>query len=348
MFASPTNIDTKAKTIIAEDEKSGEILTAAYDDLVLAVGAEPFKPPIGGINRPGLFALRNLDDMDNIVKHILEKQSEMPDGNDMHCVVAGAGFVGLEMVEQLMKRGMQVSIVEMLPQILGPLDPEMAAILQKDLERRDVSVITGDAISEFTPANDNVDSTIVKLKSGRSLPPAQITILGMGVRPDTKVAANAGIEVTKRGHIVVDEELRTSVENVWAVGDAVEVRNPILGGDEMWAVPLAGPANRQGRMVADNICGKHRKYKGTYAASVVRVFDLMAACVGINEKMLKNKGLPHAAIHVHPGSHAGYFPGARSINYSTLRMALSMVHKQLVKMELRSESMSSLPPSREV
>lgn len=310
-----TSIDTKAKTIIAEDEKSGAILTAAYDDLVLAVGAEPFKPPIGGIDRPGLFALRNLDDMDNIVKHILEKQSEMPAGDEMHCVVAGAGFVGLEMVEQLMKRGMQVSIVEMLPQILGPLDPEMAAILQKDLERRGVSVITGDAISEFTPANDNVDSTIVKLKSGRSLPPAQITILGMGVRPDTKVAADAGIEITKRGHIVVDEELKTSVDNVWAVGDAVEVRNPILGGDEMWAVPLAGPANRQGRMVADNICGKHRKYKGTYAASVVRVFDLMAACVGINEKMLKAKGLPHAAIHVHPGSHAGYFPGARSINF---------------------------------
>lgn len=201
----------------------------------------------------------------------------------------------------------------MLPQILGPLDKEMAAILQKDLERRGVSVITGDAISDFVEADGDAGDTIVKLKSGKALPPAQVTILGLGVRPDTKLAADAGIECTKRGHIVVDDHLRTSVDNVWAVGDAIEVKNPILG--DMWAVPLAGPANRQGRMVADNIYGMNRSYKGTIAASVVRVFDLMAACVGVNEKLLKAKGLPHAAIHVHPGSHAGYFPGAKSINF---------------------------------
>ena len=144
------------------------------------------------------------------------------------------------------------------------------------------------------------------------LPPAQITILGMGVRPDTKVVREAGIECTSRGHIIVDDSLRTNKADVWAAGDAIEVRNPILG--DKWAVPLAGPANRQGRMIADNIYGMDRKFKGTYAASVVRVFDLVAACVGMNEKMLESKNIPFERVHVHPGSHAGYFPGAKSVN----------------------------------
>ena len=237
-----------------------------------------------------------------------------------HAVVAGAGFVGLEMVEQLVHRNLKVTLVEMMPQILGPMDEEMAVYLQRDLEQRGVTVIVGDGIKEFQedPTNPGVAS-ILMLQSGRILEPAQLTILGLGVRPDTAVVQEAGIETTSRGHIVVDEFLHTTTEYVWAVGDAVEVLNPILDGGQKWAVPLAGPANRQGRMVADNIFRqKRRKYKGTYAVSVVRSFELYAACVGLNEKFLRSQKIDYQVVHIHPNSHAGYYPGAQQIHLKLL------------------------------
>jgi NADPH-dependent 2,4-dienoyl-CoA reductase/sulfur reductase-like enzyme/rhodanese-related sulfurtransferase len=303
------DINTAQKTILARDEVTATI-TESYDELVLAVGAEPLKPPIPGINREGLFSLRNLKDMDKIDNFIAT--NTCPASDHLHCVVAGAGFVGLEMVEQLMRRNVEVSLVEMMPQILGPLDVEMANILQKDLEARGVHVITGDGIKEFQAAPKNAKDTVVMLQSGRKLAPAQFTILGLGVRPDTAVVKKAGIDCTRRGHIVVDEHLHSNVDHVWAVGDAIEVINPIVGGT--WAVPLAGPANRQGRMVADNIFGKNRSFKGTYGASVVRIFENIAASVGMNEKLLRAQGIEYSVVHVHPGSHAGYYPGAKSIN----------------------------------
>lgn len=271
------NINTETKTVTAMNEiqPSADTERFTYDQLVLAVGSEPLKPPIPGINRPGLFALRNLLDMDAIVSWL----SDLPLGGDEkpHAVVAGAGFVGLEMVEQLMRRGLEVTVVEMLPQVLGPLDVEMAAIVEENMKTKGVNLVTGDAIQEFLPADGDERSTVIKLKSGKMLPPAALTILGMGVRPDTKVISDAGIKCGPRGHIIVDDYLRTNVTDVWAAGDAIEVRNPIVGGEEKWAVPLAGPANRQGRMIADNIYGMNRKFKGTWAASVVRVFELVAA-----------------------------------------------------------------------
>ncbi|KAG7365855.1 FAD-dependent pyridine nucleotide-disulfide oxidoreductase [Nitzschia inconspicua] len=312
-----TNIDTASKKVHASNEVTGENYEESYDHLILAVGAAPFKPPIPGIERDGLFALRNLQDMDAIVAW-LDKKTKDVGGNpgDLHCVVAGAGFVGLEMVEQLLNRGTNVTLVEMLPQILGPLDVEMASYLENDLVKRGVDVITGDAIQEFKECKKDPDSSILTLKSGKVLPPAHLTILGLGVRPDTAIIKDAGIECTPRGHIQVNEYLQTSAPNVWAVGDAVEVNNPLLPG-EKWPVPLAGPANRQGRMVADNIFSKGRdmrKYKGTYGTSVVRSFQLYAACVGLNEKMMQAKNLPYSCVHVHPGSHAGYFPGAKQVH----------------------------------
>lgn len=269
------NTDAKTVTAVNETEPSADKEDFTYDQLVLAVGSEPLKPPIPGINRPGLFALRNLLDMDAIVSWL----AELPLGGEVkpHAVVAGAGFVGLEMVEQLMRRGLEVTVVEMLPQVLGPLDVEMAAIVEENMKAKGVNLVTGDAIQEFLPADGDERSTVVKLKSGTMLPPAALTILGMGVRPDTKIISEAGIKCGPRGHIIVDDYLRTNVRDVWAAGDAIEVRNPIVGGDEKWAVPLAGPANRQGRMIADNIYGMNRKFKGTWAASVVRVFELVAA-----------------------------------------------------------------------
>ena len=306
-------IDKDAQKVEARNEETGEVYEESYDHLVLAVGAAPFKPPISGIDRKGLFTLRNLQDMDAIVDWMDAQSQRMPMG-DMHCVVAGAGFVGLEMVEQLVNSGTNVTLVEMMPQILGPMDVEMAAILQKDLEYRGVEVITGDAIQEFSEYDKDPDASIVTLKSGRVLPPAHLTILGLGVRPDTGVIKDSGIKLSPRGHIVVNDHLQTNVNNVWAVGDAVEVKNPLIPG-EKWAVPLAGPANRQGRMVADNIFGKEmRSYKGTYGTSVVRSFELYAACVGMNEKLLIAKNMPYSCIHVHTNSHAGYYPGAKQVH----------------------------------
>ena len=305
-----TKIDT-ANQLVVCNNTNGETYEEIYDRLILAVGAAPLKPPIPGIDRPGLFSLRNLQDMDAITAWLDKKKAKYP--KNMHCVVAGAGFIGLEMVEQLVHRGYDVSLVELQKQILGPMDEEMAAYLHRDLEEHGVNVIVNDAITEFAQApGDDPELTQVKLRSGKSIEPAQMTILGLGVRPDTDMVKAAGIECTPRGHIIVDDELRTSAKNVWAVGDSVQVKNPILPG-EMWAVPLAGPANRQGRMAADNIYGKGRKFKGTYATSLVRSFDLYAACVGLNEKFLQSKNIPYGCIHIHSNSHAGYYPGASPV-----------------------------------
>jgi NADPH-dependent 2,4-dienoyl-CoA reductase/sulfur reductase-like enzyme len=303
-----TKIDTERKMIDVLNERTGESVVESYDQLILAVGAMPFKPNIAGIDRPGLFALRNLEDMDEIYRWIHNQSAKHPD-HKMHCVVAGAGFVGLEMVEQLLHRGnIQVTLVEMMQQILSPLDEEMAAVLQHDLEMQGVTVIVNDGIQEFLPDPADPDaSSILRLSSGRVVPSAQMTILGLGVRPDTSIIQASGIKCTSRGHIVVNKYLQTSVPNVWAVGDAIEVTNPILAPSDhsKWAIPLAGPANRQGRLVADNIFLKSSKeYAGTYGVSIMRCNALYAACVGMNAKMLSSQNISFQAVHIHPSSHA--------------------------------------------
>jgi len=265
--------------------------------------------------------------MDNIVQWIETKSQTAPIG-DMHFVVAGAGFVGLEMVGQLVHRGANVTLVEMMNQILAPFDVEMAAILQRDLEEKGVEVIVGDGIAKFTEYDKDPDISVLTLQSGRIIPPAHLTILGLGVRPDTAVIQQAGIATTPRGHIQVDKYLRTNAPHIWAVGDAIEVKNPLIP-DETWAVPLAGPANCQGRMVADNLYAtiknqnkdggqstqaKLQEYRGTYGTSVVWSFKLYAACVGLNEKILSSKMIHYACVHIHPGSHAGYYPGAKQVH----------------------------------
>ena len=312
-----TLIHPNNQTVVTKNELTSEVMVTDYDELVLAVGAEPLLPPIPGIGRPGLFAMRNLQDMDRI-DHFLSGKQSCSAAEHLHCVVAGAGFVGLEMVEQLKIRGFDVTLVELMPQILGPLDVEMAAILEQELKSRGINVITGDGIKAFMPAPDDSEDTVVLLQSGKKLPAAQFVLLGLGVRPDTAVVRDAGIDCTGRGHIIVDGYLHTNTPHVWAVGDAIEVLNPILGNDNKWGVALAGPANRQGRMVADNIFGKNRSFKGTWGASVVRIFDQVAASVGLNEKQLRSYKMPFECVHIHPGSHAGYYPGAKSINLKLL------------------------------
>ncbi|KAL1526198.1 hypothetical protein AB1Y20_014924 [Prymnesium parvum] len=297
-------IDGDAQVVTVKEVATGSEYTETYTELVFSVGAKPFLPPIPGIDRPGNLSLRNLEDMDKIVNWMsLGKQDAVKTA-----VVAGGGFIGVEMAEQLRVKGLQVTLVEALPQLMAPLDPEMASMVQHQLESNGVEVILNSPISAFEPkADENARGSQVVLNDGRRMD-ADVVILGLGVRPDTDLAKAAGLKLSPRGAIVVDEQMRTNVKNIWAVGDAVEVRNPITGGE--WLVALAGPANRQGRLCADNICGKAKAYKGTFGSSAVRVFGVTAAGTGMNERGLKMAGIPYACVHLHPTSHASYYPGS--------------------------------------
>lgn len=278
-------------------------LTMSAGRQVLSVGAKPFIPPIKGIDREGNISLRNLQDMDKIDAFIRDK-------NAKRVVVCGAGFIGVEMAEQLKHRGLDVVLVEALPQIMAPVDEEMAAMLETEIVKHGVRVITNDGIASFVEPTDGATGSDVLLASGTRLP-ADIVILGLGVRADTQLVADAGLKLGARGGIIVNEYLQTEDPHIWAVGDAIEVKNPTLG--DTWMVAMAGPANRQGRMVADNIFGEKKQYKGTIGTSVLRCFDLTCACTGVNERTVKSKGLPYKAFHIWPKSHAGYYPGACSI-----------------------------------
>lgn len=223
----------------------------------------------------------------------------------------------VEMAEQLHLRGLKVTIVEALPQLMAPFDPEVASMLQREMEKKGITVLLNSPIKAFeAPANGSKTcGSEVSLGEGKTVP-ADVVILGLGVRPDSALAKEAGLKLSPRGAIIVDEQMRTSHPHVWAVGDAVEVHNPVAGGE--WMVALAGPANRQGRLCADNIIGKPRSYKGTYGSSAVRVFGVTAAGTGLNERGCKMADIPYACVHLHPNSHAGYYPGASTISLKIL------------------------------
>jgi NADPH-dependent 2,4-dienoyl-CoA reductase/sulfur reductase-like enzyme/rhodanese-related sulfurtransferase len=232
-------------------------------------------------------------------------------------VVVGGGYIGLEMVEQLAHRGLRVSLAEALPQVMAPLDADMASWLHAELARNGVELFLGDAVAGFEAPSptEPAAASVVVLRSGRRLP-ADIVILGLGVKPDIALARAAGLEIGERGGIRVDEQMRTSEPGIYAVGDAVEVRDGVTG--EWSLVALAGPANRQGRIAADAIFGRPSKYKHTMGTSIVRVFSLAAGVTGANEKTLRRAGIPYEAVHLHPQSHAGYYPGAKPIAMKVL------------------------------
>jgi len=305
------SIDPAAKTVRAKNLVTGEEYTESYDALTLSMGAKPFAPPIPGIDRAGNFALRNLEDMDRIKAAVSAQGAKT-------AVVAGGGFIGIEMAEQLRHLGMTVAIVEALPQLMAPFDPEMASLLTRELEAQGVAVHLNAPIKAFQPRSDGAAQGSDVVLSETSKLPADVIILGLGVRADTALAKSAGVALNARGGIVVNPHMRTSDESIWAVGDAVEVRNPVLGGE--WMVALAGPAARQGRTAADNMAGfkKDREYAGTIGSSAVRVFGLTAAGTGQNERGLQMAKKAYAAVHLHPNNHAGYFPGASAIALKVL------------------------------
>jgi len=292
-------IDRAAKKVRVRDLSTGREYEESYDKLILAPGAAPLRPPIPGIDLPGIFRLRNLQDVDRIKQQV--------DQGVKRAVVVGAGFIGLELVENLVRRGITTTVVELQDQVLPPFDKEMTTPLAEHLATRGVSLLLGQSAEAFEKAADGL---VVKLTSGQRLP-AQLVILGVGVRPENKLAVEAGLEVGPRGGIQVDEHLQTSDPDVYAVGDAIEVKDFVTG--QPTQVPLAGPANRQGRIAADNIFGRDTRYRGTQGTAIVRVFNLTAAMTGASEKTLQRAKRAYRKVYVHPTHHAGYFPGAEGM-----------------------------------
>ncbi len=298
-------IDRAAKRVRVCELAGGREYEQTYDALILAPGASPIKPPLPGIERAGHFTVRNIPDVQNIIQWLNE-------GAARNAVVVGGGYIGLEMAEQLKRRGLAVTVVEALPQVMAALDPEMASWLHQELRANRVELILNDPVAGFeSPHNgEAARASVVALKSGKRLP-ADVVVLGLGVRPDAALAKAAGLELGRTGGIRVNDRMQTSDPSIYAVGDAVEVLDAVTQTPSL--IPLAGPANRQGRIAADNIFGRNSRYHGTYGTAIVRVFKLAAGCTGANEKCLRKAGIPYEAVHLHPASHAGYYPGASSI-----------------------------------
>ena len=296
-----TAIDAAEKKISATNLITGETYEESYDKLVLSPGAEPIRPPLPGINLPGIFTLRNVADTDYIKSYVNNHLSGK-------AVVIGAGFIGLEMAENLHHLGLNVSVIEMGNQVLAPVDFPVAAILQQHIRSKGVDLRLNNAVTGFEKTDHGIK---VLLKEGTPID-ADIVILSIGVRPDTKLAAMAGLQLGAAKGIWVNEFLQTSDANIYAVGDAIEFANPITG--QSMNTYLAGPANKQGRICADNmVTGNKRVYHGAINTAIVKVFDMTVATAGTASKHLKNANINHIVSTNHSGSHAGYYPGAKQM-----------------------------------
>ena len=312
-------IDTQAKTVQLKNHVTDETTTERYDKLVLSPGAAPIRPPLPGIDLPGIFSVRTVPDARNI-RQWLERDKGQQPGMDStlggqvvtkpkRAVVVGGGFIGLEMVENLVHLGLEVTLIERLDQVMPPLDVEMARLVERYLEKHSVHLALNDGVAGFEQAaNGSLD---VLTASGKKVP-ADIVILAIGVRPETSLAKMAGIELGERGGIRVDEHMRTSHPDILAVGDAVEVKDFVTG---QWTlIALAGPANRQGRIAADVIVGRESRYRGTQGTSICQLFEAAIAQTGVNERTLIRLGdADYEKIYLYPNSHAGYYPGARML-----------------------------------
>lgn len=297
-------IDRARQVVRVRDLNEGRDYEERYDRLILSPGAAPIRPALPGIDLPGVHTLRTLADSDRIRAAI--------QGGITQVVLLGGGFIGLELAENLARRGHSVTIVEKAPQLLAPFDREMTVPLEQELARHKVGLVLNDSATAFEPGPHGLR---VKLESGRILD-AGLVVLGVGVRPENHLAREAGLEVGPRGGIRVDEYLRTSDPNIYAVGDAIETSDVVT--DLRVQVPLGGPANRQGRLAADHIFGGTGTYRGTQGTAIVGVFDRVAALTGASEKVLRQAGRPYRVVYLHPGHHAGYYPGAQMMTLKVL------------------------------
>ena len=317
-------IAPQQKTVKLRDVATGEVTTHSYDKLVLSPGAVSVRPPLPGIDLPGIFHVRTVPDAREI-REWIERGSAFLSGVHRYsgfqtlrpkprAVVIGGGFIGLEMVENLVHRGFEVTLVEMLNQVLPPVDKEHARVVEAHLEKHGVRLALGDGVAGFKPAANGAIE--VETQSGKTYP-ADVVILALGVRPDTTLAKMAGLVIGERGGIRVDDQMRTSDPDIFAVGDAIEVKDFVTG---QWSlIALAGPANRQGRIAADVIVGRNARFRGTQGTSIVGLFGAAIAWTGVSEKTLNRIGdTDYEKIYLYPNSHAGYYPGAKPIAMKVL------------------------------
>ena len=299
-----TAIDPEKKQVTVHNVQTGEDYTENYDELILSPGAAPLVPKMDGVDDPRVFTLRNIPDTVKIRDYVDE---EFPES----AVVVGGGYIGVEMAENLKKAGLNVTIVELADHVIAPLDGDMAAEVHRYLRDQGVELMLGKAVQSM---EDKGGKLTLHLSEGEI--ETDMVILSVGVRPDTALAKDAGLELNAKGAIVVNEYMQTSKEHIYAVGDAVEVVDFVTG--QKSYVPLAGPANKQGRIAADNICGIKSSYKNTLGSSVLKIFDMTVAMTGVNERAAQAAGLDYDKVYTYSQSHASYYPGGHGISIKTL------------------------------
>ena len=291
-------IHPEKKTVLVKNLETGEEFKESYDKLLLSPGAKPMQPPLAGIGSDKVFTLRTVEDTLRIKEYINRHQPKS-------VVLAGGGFIGLELAENLRELGMEVTIVQLLNQLMTPFDADMASFIHAQVRKEGIRLLLGRAVQGFEEKEEGID---VLLKNQEALH-ADMAVLAIGVTPETTLAKEAGIELGINGSIVVNDRMETSIPDIYAVGDAVQVKHLVTGEDAL--VSLAGPANKQGRIAADNICGGDSRYLGAQGSSVIKVFDLTAAVTGINETVARRAGLNVDTVILSPMSHAGYYPGGK-------------------------------------
>ena len=314
-----TAIHPESKTVSVKNLTTGEVFEESYDKLILSPGAKPTVPRLAGVDGERVFTLRTVEDTLRI-KHFIDTHQPKS------VVIAGGGFIGLEMAENLRELGLDVTIVQRPKQVLAPLDEDMAAALHNLLRKHGVKLKLGSSVEGFRQDDDQV-STLLKDEEPLV---SDMVLLAIGVTPDTVLAKEAGLELGQKGSIVVNDRMETSVPDVYAVGDAVEVRHYVTGDKAL--ISLAGPANKQGRIVADNICGGDSRYPGSQGSSVLKLFNMTAASTGINEKTAKAAGMEYDKVVLSPGNHAGYYPGGRTMTMKVLweKETLRLLGAQIV------------------
>ena len=313
------SIDRKAKAVTVREIDGGKEYTESYDKLALCMGAEALRPPLPGIDHPAVEVLRRIGDMDKIKARLDAALAAQKAGKRgvVRAVVVGAGYIGLEMAENLHHRGVKVDVVELSDQILPPVDHEIAAPVEQHITARGITLHLSTAAAAFQALadSDGSDRVTVELNSGVNIA-ADLVILAAGVRPSVGLAKDAGIALGARGGIKVDTHMQTSDPDIYAAGDAVETPHTVLPGE--YLAPLAGPANRQARVAGENICGRDTEYKSTQGTSIVKVFDMVAGGTGATARQLDTAGVDYKVVHVHPSGHAGYYPGTAMMHIKVL------------------------------
>ena len=304
-FSEVTAIDRRNKKVAVKNLKTGELYTESYDKLILSPGAEPLKPQMEGIDLDTVFCIRNIPDTDRIKTYIDTKKPES-------AVIVGGGAIGLEMAENLVDRGVKTTVIEMMDQVMAPLDYEMASLVHDHLREKGVALELKNGVKAFLKKGDR---TIVSTANGHGIE-CDMVVLSIGIRPEVRLARDANIALNKRGGIKVDTSMCTSDPDIFAVGDAVEIRDFVT--EKPTIIALAGPANKQGRIAADNAMGRKSQYRGSQGTAIVKIFDMVAASTGANENTLKRNEISYLVSHTHSNSNAGYYPGGQRLSIKLL------------------------------